>query len=328
MKLFLANLVLLASTTLAQVPLINQPLMPPSAKPGSRGFELTVNGTGFSSGAAIEWNGSKQTTEFISRSRLKTTIQASDVAKSGTAWVRVVNPGGVPSSVVFFPIRRQSSSFTFAEQLVFPGCVGVAVGDLNNDGLLDVAWGSSNSLYVSLGDGKGGFRAPILSSGVGTKEMIVADFNGDGNPDLAVNDGSAVLIYLGDGHGNLTFKSQVSAYGGGDYGTAVADFNRDGILDIYDTGWMTIQKWFQIYTGIGDGTFNSEASVPTSSFAGFPAVGDFNGDGWLDLVVSESFANSEVFLGSSGGFGGGVSIPFSTGHPLVADMNHDGSWIF
>ncbi len=320
-------LIILASATLlAQVPLVNQPLVPASAKPGSKGFALEVNGTGFSRRAVIEWNGSERVTEFISRSHLRTTISASDVAKAGTAWVRVVNQGGVASSVAFFPIRRQSSSFTFTQKPIFPNCVGVAVGDFNNDGLLDVAWGSSDgSLYVSLGDGKGGFQAPIPSSRAGSAVMIAADFNGDGNLDLAVDGGTGTIsIYLGDGHGNLTYKSLVSTYGG-DSPLAIADFDQDGILDIYTAGSNTGQQYFEIYAGNGDGTFRIVGSYYTSYFSEFPAVGDFNANGWLDLVISESQQDSmEFFSGGSGGFSDGGSIPYGAVHPIAADMNRDG----
>lgn len=318
-------IILAGANLLGQVPFLNQPLVPASVKPGSKGFVLEVNGTGFSPRAVIEWNGSQRVTEFISHSRLRTTINASDVAKAGTAWVRVVNPGGVASSVAFFPIRTQSSSLAFTQKLVFPNCLGVAVGDFNNDGLLDVAWGSSEGyLYVSLGDGKGGFQSPISSSGSGSAVMIAADFNGDGNLDLAVNDGATIAIYLGDGHGNLTYKSLVSTYGGNSF-LAIADFNQDGILDIYSAGWSTGQQWFEIDTGKGDGTFNYGSPYDTSFFPEFPAVGDFNGDGWLDLVISESQNNSmEFFSGSSSGFSDGGSIPDGGENPIAADMNQDG----
>jgi hypothetical protein len=321
-SLVLASRMLLAQSN--PVPLINQPLVPASAKPGSKGFTLTLNGTGFANGAVVEWNGSERITEFFSGSQLKATIKDSDLVKAGTAWVKVVNPNGSASSVAFFPIRQRSSAFTFTQKPVFPNCVGVAVGDFNNDGLLDVAWGSSNSLYVSLGDGKGGFQAPIPSSGGGTSVMIAADLNGDGNLDLAVDQGATIAIYMGDGHGNLTYKSLVSTYGGNSP-LAIADFNQDGILDIYTAGWNTGQQYVEIYAGNGDGTFKLASSYYTSYFSEFPAVGDFNGDGWLDLVISELQANSmEFFSGRSGGFTDGGSIPYGAANPIAADMNRDG----
>jgi hypothetical protein len=318
-------LVVLASVTLlAQT--VRQPLVPASAKPGSNGFTLTVNGTAFFSGAVVQWNGSPRLTERISSRQLKATIKASDVAKAGTAWVTVVNPGGgVASNVVFFPIRHPSSVMAFAQKQVFPGCTAVAVGDFNNDGILDVAWsGPSGVLNVSLGDGKGGFQAPISSDLYGGYALIPGDFNRDGNLDLAIIFGTSAQILLGDGHGHLTFKSQVSSAGGND-SFAFADFNNDGILDVYLTGWDLGQQWLQIYYGNGDGTFGSGGgNHPTSYYAGPATIGDFNNDGWLDLLVRELQQGvTDLFLGSSNGFeerstlGGSISS-------VVADMNQDG----
>ncbi len=315
-------MILASATLLAQT--VSQPLVPTSARPGSKGFTMTVNGTGFSTGAVVEWNGSTRLTERISSTRLKATIKASDVAKAGTAWVTVVNPGGVASNVVFFPIRKSSSVKTFTQKQVFPGCTSVAVGDFNNDRILDVAWtGPGGLAYISLGDGKGGFQSPISGSNYGGPEMIPGDFNRDGNLDLAIVYPNFAQILLGDGHGNLTYKSQVSAIGGNN-SFAFADFNNDGILDVYVTGWMTIQHWFQIYYGNGDGTFGNGPTYNTSYFAGPATIGDFNNDGWLDLLVTElRQGGTDLYLGSSNGFEERGSSQYSLSGG-VADMNRDG----
>jgi hypothetical protein len=322
MKLTCCLVILAGANLLAQN--VRQPLVPASAKPGSKGFTLTVDGTAFFSGAVVKWNGSPRVTERISGRQLKATIKASDVAKAGTAWVTVANPGGGTSNVVFFPIRQTSSVMAFAQRQVFPGCTAVAVGDFNNDGLLDVAWaGPSGVLNVSLGDGKGGFQAPISSGNYGGPTLIPGDFNRDGNLDLAVVSSNSVNILLGDGHGNLTYKSQVSAIGGNN-SFAFADFDNDSILDLYLTGWMTIQMWFQIDYGNGDGTFDYGPIYDTSYYAGPPTIGDFNNDGWLDLLVPELRENAtDVFFGSNNGFEEHNSFQGSASGS-VADMNQDG----
>src|ERR1700674_4159555 len=74
------------------LPLINQPLVPGARKSGGSEFSLTVNGTGFVASSAVNWNGSPRVTRFVSRSKLTASILASDIAKSNTASVTVVNP--------------------------------------------------------------------------------------------------------------------------------------------------------------------------------------------------------------------------------------------
>jgi len=53
------------------VPLINEPLVPDTVRPGSAGFTLTVNGTGFASGATVNWNGSARATTFDLRGQFR-----------------------------------------------------------------------------------------------------------------------------------------------------------------------------------------------------------------------------------------------------------------
>jgi hypothetical protein len=74
------------------VPLVNQPLVPASVRPGHKGFTLTVNGTGFASAAVLNWNGSPRPTAVLSGSRLQATISAEYVAKAGT--IQELRTGG------------------------------------------------------------------------------------------------------------------------------------------------------------------------------------------------------------------------------------------
>jgi hypothetical protein len=211
----------ISTISLAQnnpVPLINQPLVPASAAPGSGGFTLVVNGTGFSSGSVVDWNGSSRVTAVISTSQLKATITAADVAKAGTARVKVMNPvpGGGSSNPVYFPIRTTSSSVAFASTFdkTFLSAGVVAVRDFNNDGNLDVAVGFrekfGGSVDVYLGNGDGTFKAPIkIKTTVPVDTILTADLNDDGKADILVSNSRSdrnLQVLLGKGDGTFTLK--------------------------------------------------------------------------------------------------------------------------
>jgi hypothetical protein len=106
----LAAILVLVGAGLAEtnpVPMIYQPLLPVTVKPGSSQFTLTVNGTGFVTTALVTWNGATRPTSYISSSQVQAQISAADVANPGTASVNVVNPapGGGASNTIFFPIQ-------------------------------------------------------------------------------------------------------------------------------------------------------------------------------------------------------------------------------
>jgi hypothetical protein len=74
------------------MPAITQ-LMPASANAGAPAFNLIVNGSNFASGATINWNGTAQTTTYVSANQLTTMISASDIATAAAVPVSVTNPG-------------------------------------------------------------------------------------------------------------------------------------------------------------------------------------------------------------------------------------------
>jgi hypothetical protein len=86
-------------------------LNPTSAGTGGAAFTLTVNGSNFVSGAAVDWNGTPLATSFVNAAQLTASVPASLIASTGTASVTVVNPDGGTSAAVTFPIYATALSF-------------------------------------------------------------------------------------------------------------------------------------------------------------------------------------------------------------------------
>lgn len=185
--------------------------------------------------------------------------------------------------------------------------VSVVTGDFNGDGKLDlaVANGDSATTTILLGNGDGSFTpgtsltvAGTLTSAPGNA-VAMADFNGDGKIDLAVesltqsgnNQSFNVNVFLGKGDG--TFSAQPVLVIPGDtnsYSIAAADFNGDGKTDLvaFDDQAVTI------FFSNGDGTFTSAATAPGSTSSpdnDYIAIGDFTGDGTPDLALADSDLN-------------------------------------
>jgi len=88
-------------------------LAPDSTNSGGPAFVLTVNGTNFNSNATINWNGTPQTTAYVSASQLTATVADSYIATPGTATVTVTNPGIAGGRYGGGTLQETSNSMTF-----------------------------------------------------------------------------------------------------------------------------------------------------------------------------------------------------------------------
>jgi hypothetical protein len=216
----------------------------------------------------------------------------------------------------------------------------VVTGDFNNDGNLDLAVSNGNcvievlpnaltelncsaaTVSILLGNGDGTFQ-PHLDYAVGKNptSLAAADFNGDGNTDLAVlnsNDGTVSVLL---GHGDGSFQPQVIYKVPDAQSLLIGDFNNDHKPDL-----ALLADGVSVLLGNGDGTFQSALNyMPNVAPLSGPvlAAADFNLDGKLDL-----FAGGDVLLGN----GDGTFVLHATygangsgGSPAAAgDLNGDG----
>lgn len=210
----------------------------------------------------------------------------------------------------------------------------VKTGDLNGDGNVDlVAPHPSTGYSVLLGDGTGGFSAPLLTAlpGTGVSSLVLADFDGNGILDLAMaqyTPVNVVSVLFGTGIGTFSPFDEFPI----DRPTALAteDFDGDGFQDLAIS--IRSSASVSIRLGNGDGTFSVGPSLALADSTSIPttmAVGDFDADGELDLAVSDSgTAGSVAFFA---GMGGGdfnpvqnLATPMTPGRIASGDLSGDG----
>jgi hypothetical protein len=203
------------------------------------------------------------------------------------------------SELILYPFDPTTKGFGTPQTLATSVTGFIAVADFNHDGIPDLVVPSQQGLgnygvSVILGTSPSYFAGqenffPSLLSSMMANQVAVGDFNGDGNPDvaIAVNDISGtghVEVFLGNGDGTFSTKSIYAPINGGVKYLAVGDFNGDGKLDVAVTGTNTVN----VFLGNGDGTLQTTPQTFTIPGANYLVAGDINGDGLTDLAVMDS----------------------------------------
>jgi hypothetical protein len=291
------------------VPLVYQPTVPTAAAPGGKTFTLTVAGSGFVSGSVINWNGTAQTTTYVSSESLTASIPASAITTASTATITVTSPtpGGGTSNPVYFTVNKSYTTVSLLRNDATAGAPdGIAAGNLSGNGILDLvvannptADGTGNDVAVYLGNGNGTFQSPVTYPVGHPGALVLGDFRGNGKLDIAVLQPVAgkVAILLGNGDG--TFGSEVGySTGMNPVALAAADVNGDGHLDLVVVNFNS--NTVSVLLGNGDGTFQAHLDYATGVKPVSVAVADFNRDGKLDLAVANNNDNTVSILLNNG----------------------------
>jgi hypothetical protein len=177
----------------------------------------------------------------------------------------------------------------------------IAIGDINHDGNLDVVVTNVDPYFtaafsVLLGNGDGTFLTPVVYTSPGMAgQLVLADLNGDGNLDLALNtDNGYIDILLGNGIGTFPTKIKHSTSGINFETLVAADFNGDGRIDL--AGVTGNFYTFGIMHQLANGSFALPVLYPDEGNAAIK-VGSFTSKGNADLAM-DAYSNLTIYLNS------------------------------
>jgi len=232
------------------------------------------------------------------------------------------------SGINFTNSVKQDINFNYLEYVYAFNGGGVAIGDINNDGLEDIYFTSnqnSNKLYLNEGDFK--FTDITKSAGVEdadgwTTGVTMVDINNDGWLDIYVCKSASLTneelrrnkLFVNQKNG--TFKDEAKLWGLDENGFSVQsyffDYDKDGDLDMYlvnhrpdfeESNKIEIKSERMHYKQLSDHLFRNDgnkfkdvtlkAKVLNKDWGLSASIGDFNNDGWLDIYVANDFISPD-----------------------------------
>lgn len=211
-------------------------LQPSSVAAGSTGFTLTVNGSGFVTGAVVRWNGSNRMTSFVSNGQVTAQIPSTDVAAAGSAQVTVFNPspGGGTSNPATFTIT--GPAFVIATTQLPSTSAGKQYDFTltTTGGVTPITWALDLGTTLPTGitlDGSTGRLSGTVGGGAATQTFTVRATDSSGTPPATRSLTISVLGSLGSNNsctpGSTVGTTPISN------GTIRASLSPYGDIDVY-----------------------------------------------------------------------------------------------
>ena len=210
---------------------------------------------------------------------------------------------------------------------------GISVGDIDNSGCdsfyVCQPWGLPNRLYRNRGDGTFEDITEISGTGLldGTASALFVDFFNQGRQDLLVVRSNGPLLFVNKGEGRFEPNANAFLFAQAPQGTftsaAVADYNRDGLLDVYFCVYSYYKGLDQyqfpspyydaqngppnfLFRNRGDGTFEdvtepSGINANNNRFSFAVAWCDYDNSGWPDIYVANDFGRKNLYRNNGDG---------------------------
>jgi hypothetical protein len=301
--------------------------------------DVIMPGTSVSTGEGItvlsgQNNGTLSAPQAISMPTTPYALAVGDVDGNSTPDLIPITSDNSSSTTVSIMLGEGGGNFqqpttqqTFAG--IYPG--PAYLSDITGDGNLDLVLaveqsnGTSFSLLWLKNTG-GAFATPVTLTTMANNNFSIADFNGDGKPDILYKTTSQSLHILMN-QGNGTFNDQAAGGLNGIVGlTTAVDFNLDGIADLIIQVQQGESGILYSFEGIGNGSFTQVASMSTPGPINL-VTGDFDHDGFPDLAGPNGTEPSEILYFFGNGRGNFVMQPVvgpEGQFVAVGDFNGDG----
>ena len=204
---------------------------------------------------------------------------------------------------------------------------GLAVGDVNADGKLDLISANleSGNFSVWVNNGSGGFLpATTYNVAPNLTGVAAADMNGDGRVDLIAANFDSFTVLTNNRNGGFSLATNVPATGS--YNVVAVDVNGDGKVDLIGANWNVGTVFVLTNNGNGGFALSSTTAVGNSPLALVAA--DLDGDGRVDLVCANLNDHSLSVLTNGGNGSFGLRATLTVGaiprSVVAADINGDG----
>ena len=274
----------------------------------------------------------------------------------GGDWKLEVQTGDIKATIPFNAkaLNTYSGILGFAPKVDFTtGSTpqSVSIGDFNGDGKLDLAVANynDNTASILLNTTANGATTPTFATkvdfttGSTPRSVSIGDFNGDGKLDLAVanytnsNNASILLNTTATGATTPTFNPKVDfTTGSGSTSVSIGDFNSDNKPDlaVSNQNGASVSILLNTTTNTTTPTFATKVDFTVGSQATSVSIGDFNGDGKLDLATANTNSSTTVSILLNTTANGATTptfatkVDFTTGfNPQsvsIGDINGDG----
>jgi len=285
----------------------------------------------------------------------QTGISLTDVRFSSVTWGDYDNDGdldillsGYNPSAYVSKVYQNNGDNTFSEQtgISLTGVTdcSAAWGDYDNDGDLDILltgtyyhdglWHYISKIYKNNGDNTFTEQTGISLTGVKNSSVAWGDYDNDGNLDILLTgyyfdgaDNYVSKIYKNNGDNSFTEQTGISLTGVERSSVAWGDYDNDRDLDILLAGWNGSDCFSKIYKNNGDNTFTEQTGISLIGVIGSVAWGDYDNDGYLDILLSGSYNDgawkpvSKIYKNN-----GDNTFTEQTGISLAGNRGHSAAW--